>query len=157
MIERAVILLMPMAALASTPQVDPSGQQERLQVEGRVEKKYTIQLEAPQGKSYCQAQIWTEYLQKNTVAAVEGEIENADCGASGGEYTVAIRYRDANGEVHDDEHVESWRREDDQNVKFESEYLIGENADLMRVRARKIVCICAEPAESGDANQGENQ
>jgi hypothetical protein len=128
-----------------------------MQVEGRVEKQYTIRLDAPQGTAYCHAQIRTEYIQKNTIAAVKGEIENEDCGASGGEYTISIRFRDERGDVHNIEHLESWQREDDQNVSFQGEYLIGENVDLMRVRARKIVCICAEPDESGEADSGENQ
>jgi hypothetical protein len=143
--------------LAPAAQVDASGQEERMQVEGRVEKKYTIQLDAPGGKTYCQARVWTEYIQKNTIAAVKGEIENPDCDASRGEYTISIRYRDEQGEVHIVEHVESWQRDDDQSVTFNGEYLIGENVDLMRVRARKIFCICAEPADTGEADSGEKQ
>lgn len=157
MMKHALLLLLPVAAVSQTAQLDPGGQEERMRIEGRVEKKYTIQLDAPQGKAYCQAQVWTEYVQKNTVAWVEGEIENPDCGASAGEYTVSIRYRDEDGEVHNVDHVESWQRDNYQNVEFEGEYFIGENVDLMRVRARKIVCICAEPADNGEANSGENQ
>ena len=157
MVKFFLLTLIPVATLAAAEQIDSSGQEERMRVEGRVEKKYTLQLDAPEGKNYCQAQIWTGYIQKNTIAWVEGEIENPDCAASAGEYTVAIRYRDEDGEVHNVEHVESWQRDDDQNIIFQGEYHIGENVDLMRVRARKIVCICAEPADSGDANSGGEQ
>lgn len=157
MFRYAVLTLLLLAAVPAAAQLDPSGQQERMRVEGQVEKKYTIRLDAPQGTAYCHAQIRTEYIQKNTIAAVKGEIENGDCGPSGGEYTISIRYRDEAGEIHNTEHLESWRREDDQNVRFEEEYLIGENVDLMRVRARKIVCICAEPDDSGEAESGEDQ
>jgi hypothetical protein len=73
-----------------------------------------------------QARISIEYTQRNTMANVTGTIENEDCGASSGGYTVAVRYRDENGEIHDDEHPETWQRDDDQPFSLNNEYLIDD-------------------------------
>ena len=87
---------------------------------------------------------------------VTGKIENEDCAASYGEYTVAVRYR-KNDEVFDDEYPGSWERTGDQPYLFEGRYPIGENADLVRVRARKIQCICGERAvdDADPVDEGE--
>ena len=121
------------------------------------EKKFTIQFETSQHKRYCKASVWVEYLQQNTVADYNGEIKNEDCGASGGTYTISVRYRDAAGEVHSVETEHEWWRDDDQTVEFAGQQQIGENSDLIRVRARKIQCVCAEveAAVEEDNNQGE--
>jgi hypothetical protein len=42
------------------------------------------------------------------------------------------------------EFVESWRRDDDQPVKFSADYEIGENVDLVRARSRQLRCTCAD-------------
>ncbi len=130
---------------------------ERDPMEGRSEKKFTMKFETTQHKLYCTARLSMEYIQHNTMASVAGTIENGDCGASSGVYTLSVRYRDENGETQNVEHLEQWQREDDQAYAFEHEYPIGEDVDLIRVRARKIQCICAEiPAEAVEpANKGE--
>jgi len=133
--------------------------QEQMKVEGQAEKRYTVKFETTQHKLYCQAGISIEYTQRNTMANVAGTIENEDCGASSGGYTVAVRYRDENGEIHDDEHPETWQRDDDQPFSLNHEYLIGDNMDLIRVRARKIQCVCADmPTELYETEtQGEKE
>jgi hypothetical protein len=134
------------------------GQQERIEGNEPVEKKYQITFEASQRKRYCKAQVWTEYLQKNTVARVNGGVINEDCGPSSGEFTISVRFKDESGEVKTAEYVEQWERDDDQEVLFEGDYLMAENVDLIRVRARKVSCVCTETDESADeANEGEQE
>lgn len=133
--------------------------QEQMKVEGQVEKKYTLKLETTQHKLYCKAGISIEYTQRNTMARVSGTIENEDCAASSGGYIVAVRYRDEDGEIHNAEHPETWRRDDAEPFTLNHEYLIGDNMDLIRVRARKIQCVCAEmPADLKETEtQGETE
>jgi hypothetical protein len=147
-------------ALAGHYTTNFTADQERMRVEGQAEKTYTLKLETTQHKLYCQAPIALQFTQRNTIARVRGTIENDDCGASSGTYTIAVRYKDEAGEVHNVEQAEEhWQRDDDQPFSFEHEYLIGENVDLIRVRVRKIECVCAEmPAgNESETNQGENE
>jgi hypothetical protein len=149
---------MLLAAMAAAQVPMSAGQQERLDGEDPVEKKYQITFETTQHKQYCKAQVWTEYLQKNTVAAVNGGIINEDCGPSSGEFAVSVRFKDENGEVHNLEFVEQWQREDDQEILFDNEYFMGENVDLIRARARKVVCVCTESEEDAEeADKGEEE
>ena len=138
------------ATLPSGLHADTASQEARTLPSMSAEKKFTMKLESPQHKRYCQAKVTVGYLQRNTIANVEGKIEVEDCGAAGGEYTVTVRYRDEAGEIHNDEYVETWQRDYDQPVTFVGDYPIGENVDLMRVRARKIMCVCAETETPDD-------
>ncbi len=105
--------------------------------------RHTMKIEpkAPAEKR-CEAQVSLTYYQKNTVAVVESALNNWDCGASGGEYAVLVRFRDENNELQTLEFPETWRRDDDQEVKSVKEYLIGDNVDLVSVRPRKLRCVC---------------
>lgn len=146
---------LPLASPASQD-VDPSSNAEQMEIRRSKELKYTIKLEAPAHRVYCKAKVSVEYTQYDTDAGVTGKIENEDCAASYGEYTVAVRYR-KNDEVFDDEYPGSWERTGDQPYLFEGRYPIGENADLVRVRARKIQCICGERAvdDADPVDEGE--
>lgn len=148
------LILAPSAATVG--QDIPDQQEERMRVEGHVQKKYIVKLEAPQQKQYCQASSLIEYVQNNDVATVSGEIQNEDCAASSGTYTMNVRIRDENGELSDLDFEESWQREDDQPIKFEREYAIGNNVDLIRVRTRRMRCVCTEVQAEGDL-ENENQ
>ena len=114
------------------------------------EKTFTIPLEIKEHQRYCKAKVTLEYSQYNTEAGIKGLIENPDCGASSGGYTLAIRVRDDDGNFANFEHEETWGRDDDQPIAFDRRYPIGENVDLIRVRARGITCICAAMAPEGE-------
>jgi hypothetical protein len=108
-----------------------------------------IEIEIPSQKTtQCQATIAFEYTQRNTVARVEGSIENGICAASSGDYTIAVSFRDQNGELKTLEFGETWQRSDDQPVEFLTDYPIGENVELVSVRSRRLRCVCA--AAPGD-------
>lgn len=91
----------------------------------------------------CQAEVALSYAQKNTVASVEARIENTTCGASSGSLVLSVRTANASGEQSTQEFPQTWMREDDQPVTFSAEYPIGENVDLVRVRALRLQCTCA--------------
>lgn len=131
-------------------------QEEQTHDESGVTKKYIVRLETTQHKQYCQASASIEYAQNDDVASVTGEIRNEDCAASSGEFTINVRFKDTDGELVDLNFEETWQREDDQSIAFKREYTIGQNVDLMRVRTRKLKCVCAE-IQSEDDIQDENQ
>ena len=158
----APVLFLCLGSLFSEAQTvggEPAGDPQTMRIEGRVEKTYNMQLEAAPKKQYCQAQITIEYTQRNTAAGVKGTITNEQCGPSGGTYDLSVRYKDAAGEGRNDEYEETWQRDHDGDIDIEASYPIGDNVDLIRVRARKIVCICAEPSDDGEGtdNMGENK
>lgn len=98
----------------------------------------------------CEAQLLLNYIQKNTVAEVDTTLNNPDCAASGGDYTIRVRFRDENNELQSLEYPESWRREDDQPIEQRKEYFIGENVDLVSVRSSNLQCRCDAAEEEVD-------
>ena len=95
----------------------------------------------------CTAIMELEYSQRNTTARVSGTIQNEDCTASDGEYKLTFKIRDANGELKTLEFLESWQRQDDQPVELKGDYPIGENVDLVNVRAKMTRCTCPDTPE----------
>jgi hypothetical protein len=102
-----------------------------------------IEVAAPP-RTACQATITVSYDQLDTIASVEGAIDNAVCAASHGDYVVAVTIRDASGELKTLEFKEAWKRDDASPVHFKREYTIGENVDLVRIRPRSGRCTCEE-------------
>lgn len=136
------------SALAGQDAVGSAGQPQRMRIDNRIETEYTVTLEAESARDYCQANAEFEYWQANTHAHIEGAITNSECAASGGEYVVSVVYLDEEGTRQRDDHTENWSRADAEPFKFAHDYEIGDNVDLIRVSARKVVCICTElPAE----------
>ena len=157
---RAALAATALAGLASTGTAgqDTMGgaqQPQRMKIENRIETEYTVELTAESAKDYCHANAGFEYWQSNTVAHIEGEITNEDCAASGGDYVVSVVYRDEHGERQRRDHTETWSRVDKEPFSFAHDYEIGENVDLIRVSARKVVCICAESPEEDKETKGE--
>lgn len=108
--------------------------------------KNTVTLEARLGG--CEAKLALEYLQKGDQAEVGIEINNDECAASYGDFTIYVRYRHDNGEMFTDEFPETWSREDDQPVKMSRLYPIGDDVDLIRVRSRGLNCSCGVDDET---------
>lgn len=132
-------------------------QQERMTLETDMEFRHKVTLEAPGKTSACSARVEIEYSQRNTIAEAQGTIHTEDCDAASGIYTIAARFKDEKGQLHSIESAKTWSRTDDQPVHFSDELVIGENVDLIRVRARKIECECdANQAEQSNT-QGENE
>jgi len=109
-------------------------------------EEFTLTFELPVLETaQCKATLSIEYLQINANAEVSGVIENQDCAASGGEYSIEARLRDANGATSTVEFSETWERQDAEPVTFSAVYPIGENVELVRMRSRGLSCECAEP------------
>jgi hypothetical protein len=118
-------------------------------------KKLPFSFEAPVLKSaQCSATIALEYSQRGSAVRVASAIENKDCAASRGEYTLLISVRDESLELKTLEFDAAWHRDDDRPVKLSADYPIGENVDLVSVRSRRLRCTCGEEAAS--AGQSEN-
>jgi len=114
-------------------------------VEYWTKRAHEGEIELPaQTTAQCDATIALEYTQRDTVVSVEGSIENGTCAASGGDYTIVVSFRGETGELKTLEFGETWQRSDDQPVEFSTDYKIGENADLVGVRSRRLRCVCAD-------------
>lgn len=96
----------------------------------------------------CEATLSLSYGQRNTIARVETLIDTADCASCSGNYSLVVAVRDANGERKTLKFDESWRRTDNQPLRFTKDYSIGANVDVVRVHAEGLHCICAD-APSG--------
>jgi len=126
--------------------------QEEQESKKQYEIRYKMKLSTtPPAEQTCAAQIYFTYLQKNTVAVVDSTIDNTECDASSGDYTVLVRFRDENNEIQSLEYPESWSRDDDKAVESRKEYFIGDNVDLVTVRSRKLRCVCDNAREEGRA------
>lgn len=112
-----------------------------------LEKKRTILFEAAPQTRRCHATLALQYLQHDDIATVSGVIENPDCDASAGEYTIVVRIQHQDGESESLQFGETWERLDDSPVHFAAEYPIGENVDLVTVHGRRLRCVCAGAAE----------
>ena len=129
--------------------------QEEPKSKKRHEIRYTMTLSTtPPDEQKCAAQLFFTFIQKNTVALVESTLSNPDCGASSGDYTMQVRYRDDNNEMQSLEYPETWRRDDEQDLESRKEYFIGDNVDLVNVRSRNLQCIC-DPAGDEESNPEE--
>jgi hypothetical protein len=106
------------------------------------EKSVPVKLEY--GTGGCKADLHIEYFQRGTDAHVKTMLSNDECGASSGDYTIRIRYKDAQGELGLVEYDETWSRDDDVTVTNEKEYFVGDDIDLVRVNTRRLSCSCTE-------------
>ena len=121
----------------------PCDEPDQVVVRQEKEQTTTLTLPAPKNTS-CEASIQSTFSQRNTLARLEGTIENRTCAASTGEYSVGLRIRDASGEIKTLEFREMWQRADDKPLTIKSDYPIGENVDLVSVRTRSLSCTCTE-------------
>ena len=116
------------------------------------EIRYKMTISAtPSAEQKCEALIFFEYKQKNTVAVIDSTISNADCAASSGGYTLLVRFKDENNEMQSLEYPETWQRDDDRAIESRKEYFIGDNVDLVTIRSKKLRCVCDNTGAEGDA------
>ncbi|HSC14698.1 MAG TPA: hypothetical protein VLI71_06245, partial [Gammaproteobacteria bacterium] len=88
-----------------------------------------------------------EYSQRDTIAHIDGSISIASCPAgSTGNFTIMARVRDESGETKLIEFDRTWQRDDTEDHKFNADFPIGENAELVSVRLRSLDCTCAASA-----------
>jgi len=151
-----LILLICCGSLAFSQDESPqseAGNAQRISVEKdgnttriRVDSDISIKLKVlpPPKTATCQAAVSISYEQRNTFAHVDGTLKNTMCTASSGNYQLSVTFSNATNEIKILEFNSAWQRSDNQDVKFSSDYEIGENVDLIRVRTRQASCICAD-------------
>ena len=136
------ILVLSLLLFGSRPAQADSGQDDSNRTM-TIEVKKTITFEARVGG--CEANLALEYWQKGDQAEVDMVLNNNECPASSGEFTIQVRYRTEDGELVTDEYPEMWSRDDDQPLEMSRLYPIGDNVDLIRVRSRRLSCTCTAP------------
>ena len=136
------ILVLSLLLFGSRPAQADSGQDDSNRTM-TIEVKKTITFEARVGG--CEANLSLEYWQKGDQAEVDMVLNNNECPASSGEFTIQVRYRTEDGELVTDEYPEMWSRDDDQPLEMSRLYPIGDNVDLIRVRSRRLSCTCTAP------------
>lgn len=148
----SLLTLPPGSALAQTNDLELKQRKDLLKektvsLPGREAKvEFQIQLEPKTPDiARCQMAVVVSYLQYGDRAQVDSTLENRDCPASSGEYTVRLRIRDSTGKIQLLEHVESWARDDDAAIETQKFYDIGSDVDLIRVSTAKITCVCGKP------------
>jgi hypothetical protein len=98
----------------------------------------------------CQATTEVAYAQNKAVAHLEGSIIVKSCPAgSAGAYTIVLSVKSESGET-TLAFAESWQPNDRPEVKFTSNYPIGESVELVDVRLRGLSCTCAEVLPGAD-------
>jgi len=147
---RALHYLFAVAISIGSAQVISAQEEKETRKQYEIRYKMTIST-TPPAEQTCAAQISFTYLQKYSVAVVDSTIENTECDASSGDYTVLVRFRDENNEIQSQEYRETWSRDDNQAVDSRKEYFIGDNVDLITVRSKKLRCVCDNAGEEEEA------
>ena len=113
----------------------------------------TFEMKVEQHSTECGANAALEYSQHGGEVEVEATIENYDCAASFGEFTIEATVR-VDGKKDPDKlsFPETWSRDDENPVVITKRYPIGDNVDLMRVKVRKLRCECSEETAGSDAD-----
>ena len=107
------------------------------------ETRLSIHTELPKIESLdCKVEVAIQYEQRYSIARVAGSIANESCAASSGSLLIAISTKDENDELKTQEYPQTWKREGEEAVTFSNDYEIGNNANLIRVRALKSTCKC---------------
>lgn len=142
----AVILCAIGASIGST---DEANDEERISNETEI--RTVIETKTEFATDACMASLEIEYYQKGASAHVETELSNDNCAASSGSYVIQVRYRDADGVNQSKDFEETWERSDANSIVIKKDYFVADNIDILRVRSRKLDCICT-PVEtpSGD-------
>ena len=145
-VSRALQYFLVLAVTVSSAQIVRAQEEKESKKHREIHHTMTISTTPPENRR-CKAQLQVSYIQKDTVAEVDTTLNNTDCAASGGAYTILVRLRDENNELQSLEYPETWRRDDDQSIELRKDYFIGENVDLVSVRSRKLQCICDAAGE----------
>ncbi|MBT8079633.1 MAG: hypothetical protein KJO31_13730 [Gammaproteobacteria bacterium] len=94
----------------------------------------------------CEAKLNIEYFQRGENAQVSSTLDNTQCAASHGSYSIQVRYRGADGKLQTRDYEESWSRDDAEPVVLTKQYFVGQDVDLVRVRSRRLTCVCGDEA-----------
>ena len=135
-------LLLAAASLAAADEPTTNNEAE-IRIQMDVKQEFATDL--------CQAQLALEWYQKGPSVHVESELSNDTCGASSGSLVMRVSYRGDDGETVSADFPETWQRNNDAPVLIERDYYLAEDIDVLRVRTRKLRCVCATP----ETDQGQ--
>ena len=121
---------------------------EESRINNEAEIRLTVEAKHEYATDICTAAMEMEYYQKGASVHVETSLDHDQCAASSGSYTLAIRYRDADGNLQNTEVEETWERADAAPVEQAKDYFVAEDVDILRVRTRKLRCKCAADPEA---------
>ena len=115
-ISRALQYILTLAVTIGSAQMAWAQQEKESKKHHEIHHTMTISTTPPENPR-CEAQLNLTYVQNNTVARVDSTLTNADCAASGGDYTIRVRFRDENNELQSLEYPEIWRRQRQGNFR----------------------------------------
>ncbi len=142
---------------ANPTQTISIGRSHEYKAEGKEFKK-VVPIALEYNVDACKADLKLEYFQKGVNAHVKSTLSNEQCGASSGNYTVRVQYRDAEGGTKLLEFDETWKRDDDSEVISEKDYFVGDDIDIMRIKSRNLSCQCSEVESTEEApNSSESK
>ena len=116
------------------------------------EIRIQIEAEHEYSTNACEARLDVEYYQKGDSVHVDTVLDNDQCAASSGSYTLQVRYRGDDGEVQTTEFEELWERGDAEPIALSKDYYVAENIDVTRVRSRRLRCECASAPDDAGAD-----
>ena len=108
----------------------------------------TMEIKIESTSNLCSAIASLDYQQRGAEAEVATSVHTDDCAAANGSYMLKITVRgDADKEPRILSFEESWERSDNTPVESLRRYPIGDDVDLLRIKARKLSCRCADTTE----------
>ena len=125
-------------------------EEEESLINNEAEIRLTVEAKHEYATDVCTAAMEMEYYQKGASVHIATSLDNEQCAASSGSYTLAIRYRDADGNLQNKEVAETWERADAAPVEQAKDYFIADDVDIVRVRTRKLRCKCTGDTDAVD-------
>lgn len=97
----------------------------------------------------CAASLQIDWYQRDTVVRVRATIDNEQCAASSGSYSIRVRHRDDAGERETLDFDETWQRDDAEPVVIERDYAVGSGVTVTRASGRRLRCECTGADDAG--------
>ncbi len=115
-------------------------------VKQTLEQEFTVDLPMQRLKPPCKGQIQLEYLQYDTIARVETALEGTICPIADMSFALVVRTRLADNSVNSARTEYTWNSKDAGPVPGSGDHPIGDDVDLVDVRAKNFKCSCETPS-----------
>ena len=120
-----------------------------------MEQSFEIDLPMRRLTPSCKGQVELEYDQYDTVARVETRLGSTTCPVTYVQYALIVSSRDADYEIVTSRHEFAWDVTPDGTLPGSGDYPIGDDTDLVSVRARQFSCTCADDTDAADGDTPE--
>ncbi|MFT6408270.1 MAG: hypothetical protein ACJAQ6_001687 [Arenicella sp.] len=104
----------------------------------------------------CEIELSTDYWQEDDIIKVDTVLENSQCGASKGTYTVRVSTRNALDESKTVKYQEAWSRDNSEPLRSIHTYSMNGDLELIRVRLQAPfngACFCTDETKSAPQAQ----